>query len=144
MHAHDIDVRHQTEEVVRQVTAEADERKEKELKKAKDELAARLIEIEARTDYDALGKANLTRATTLAGEREQERLADRIDEERATAIQEAREDQRARIRAQRDRVRYLSVGIPACFIALIIVMVFIVRLARERADIPTSRRRRSA
>ena len=67
-------VRHETEEAVRQVTAEADQRKDQELQSAKDELQARLAEIDGRTDYDALGKTNLTRATTLAGEREQERL----------------------------------------------------------------------
>ncbi len=137
-------VRLSTEEHIRAVTAEADQRQEQQLTSAQDELDQRLAAIEARADLDAFGKTNLLRATTTAGEAEQKRLSARIEQERDRAIKQARSQQRQTIRQQRDYVRVMAVGVPAACIFAIVLLVVLLRLWRERVDIPTSRRRRNA
>lgn len=137
-------IRQETEAAVRAATAAADAEVDAVEAAARAELEERLTAIEARPGYDELGRRNALNAARIAGERKIERVVQEIETEREQAIKAARSQQRATLRGHRDTVRLLAVGIPAATIFLVFLVVLVVRLLRERADIPTSRRRRSA
>jgi ABC-type uncharacterized transport system involved in gliding motility auxiliary subunit len=101
----------------------------------------KLAKIDAQQDLDDVAKATLKEQVRGIEQRKLEQQMDRIQQEKDQADEAAKIDQRRTIGAERRVVRWLVIFIPASILLVLIVFVFVQRLARERSHIPASRKR---
>ncbi len=122
---------------------QADKAAEEELAKRREQLQARVKEIQENQQLDPIAKAQLVEQAQQA---EQQRLSlaeAQIEQEKNNEVQKIRATTNRQIRDLESRIRALSVILPAIPVLVVGLFVLIRRLADESRNITPDRRRKS-
>lgn len=118
-------------------TVEAESASKAAQKSFDDELA----KIDARTDIDENAKAHEKAMVQVREQRKLDLAVTAVNEAKEARMRDAKFDQRMAIDGYRDRVKWLAIGVPAAVLALLVLVVFLRKIAAEAAHVPTSRKR---
>ena len=133
-----------TQEVVRKAIQTADAESETAQAAAQKTMNEQTSKIMARTDLDDNAKAHAQAEAGGIAQRKLDLEAEQIAKARLIKENEAKIEQRRTIEGFRERVRWLALGTPAIILALLILIVYLRKLAAEKAHVPTARKRTSA
>ncbi len=117
----------------------ANERAEQELKDAQAALDAVVAAIKSRGDLDETTKAVMVQSAEAAENRRLKVKEDKIEREKAKAINRIETAHRRKIDEVQDRVRILAVVLPPLPAILLAALIFARRRRREQETIPESR-----
>ena len=130
-----------TQDVLRKAdqtaTVEAESASQGAQKSFDDELA----KIEARTDIDENAKAHEKAMVQVREQRKLDLAMTAVNQAKESHIRDAKIEQRRALDGYRDRVKWLAIGVPAVVLALLVLVVFLRKVAAESAHIPTARKR---
>jgi ABC-2 type transport system permease protein len=124
-----------------QAVEEAKSAAEASIDKAKSDLEVVVAEISKREDIDEATKETLAVQTRNDLERKNEREFNRINEQLQQAIVNANDQQKEEIGALRWGIRAAAIAIPAFFLCLIAILLYIRKTVRERTHVPAARAR---
>ncbi|MBA2482081.1 MAG: Gldg family protein [Planctomycetes bacterium] len=130
-----------TQERLRVVSDQADSEAETQINRVRDDFQRTLASIDLREDIDAVAKAHEKARATELGQRHLDLSINDINVRKEELKRGAKFDQRREVSAAQNHVKWLATGIPAVLLALLVLIVFIKRLASERAHVPASRKR---
>ena len=136
-----------TEEAVDQKETEvknASERAEAELAQAKAALEAKVKQIQEREGVDETTKAVLIQSAEDAENRRLNAKTERIEREKARAITRAEAELARKVDDQQNKVRLFAVLVPPIPALLLGALIFGRRRRRERDAIPAARKKRGA
>ncbi|MEM1070402.1 MAG: Gldg family protein [Planctomycetota bacterium] len=120
---------------------EADDEADKELEARRDQLTARVKEIQENEDLDPIAKRQMMQQAQQA---EQQRLSlteARIDQKKNDDIRRIRADTTKKIDALQRRIQWLAIGLPALPALFLGLIVFGSRWRDERLNVTSTRRR---
>ncbi|GIW98916.1 MAG: ABC transporter permease [Pirellulaceae bacterium] len=123
---------------------EADRQAEEELEKRREQLQARVKEIQENQQLDPIAKAQLVEQAQQA---EQQRLSlaeAQIEQEKNNEIQKIRATTNRQVKLLEWRIRLLSILLPAIPAVLVGVIMLAIRLADERRSVSPDRRRKDS
>ncbi|MCA9649147.1 MAG: Gldg family protein [Myxococcales bacterium] len=119
----------------------ANEKAEQELKEAQEALDAAVAAIRARTDLDENTKEVMARSAEEAENRRLDVKEDKIERDKAKAVNRIETEKRRKVDEVQDRVRILAVVLPPLPALGLALLIFWRRRRRERETIPQSRSR---
>ena len=128
-------------EAANQAERDADEAADKELEVRRDQLSARVKEIQENEDLDPIAKSQMLRQ---AQEAEQQRMTlaeAKIEQTKNDEIRKIRARTNNQVRAFEAWIRVMAVLLPAIPAVLMGIVWFVRRLSDERATVGTTRRR---
>ncbi|MBA3707908.1 MAG: Gldg family protein [Planctomycetes bacterium] len=130
-----------TQDKVRTLTDQAETAAENEIERAQSDFRREISNISAKEDLDEAAKANATAQAQKQGQRRVELEINAINDRKEEARRKAKAEQRNEVEKAQDHVKWLATGIPAVFLAILVLVVFFKRLASERAHVPAARKR---
>ncbi len=130
-----------TQDAVRRAAQTATTEAEAASKAAQKSFDDELAKIDARTDIDENAKAHAKAMSQVREQRKLDLAVTAVTEAKESRMRDAKIEQRRAIDGYRDRVKWLAIGVPAAALALLVLIVFLRKLAAESAHVPTSRKR---
>ena len=109
--------------------------------KANGDLQAAVTAIDAREDLDENAKSHEKLKVQMREQRKIDVQISEINRTKDLKIRDAKIEQRRAVTTARSTVQILAIAIPALVLVLLIIVVFINRLAAERSHVPASRKR---
>ena len=130
-----------TRAVVRQAEQNAEAEAQSAIAAAQKTFNDELAKIDAREDIDDNAKAHEKASVQVREQRKLDLAMNQINEAKEAKLRDAKIEQRRAIDAYRDQVKRLAIGIPALVLALLVLAVFLRKVASETAHVPTARKR---
>ena len=130
-----------TQDVLRKADQTASVEAEAASKAAQQSFDAELAKIDARTDIDDNAKAHEKAMVQIREQRKLDLAVNAVKQAKEARMRDAKFDQRQALDGYRDRVKWLAIGVPAAVLALLVLIVFLRKVAAESAHVPTSRKR---
>jgi ABC-2 type transport system permease protein len=130
-----------TQDVLRRADQTATVEAESASKTAQQSFDAELAKIDARNDIDENAKAHEKTMIQIREQRKLDLAVAAVNQAKEARMRDAKIEQRRALDGYRDRVKWLAIGVPAAVLALLVLIVFLRKVAAESAHIPTSRKR---
>ena len=130
-----------TQESLRKAGQNADAEAQSAIAAAQKSFDDELAKIDAREDLDDNAKAHEKAGVQVREQRKVDLAMAAINEAKEGKMREAKIEQRRQIDAYRQQVKILAIGIPAVVLALLVLAVFLRKVAAETAHVPTARKR---
>ena len=130
-----------TQESLRKAGQMADAEAQSAIDAAQKSFNDELAKIDAREDLDDNAKAHEKAGVQVREQRKVDLAMAAINEAKEGKMREAKIEQRRQIDAYRQQVKILAIGIPAVVLALLVLAVFLRKVAAETAHVPTARKR---
>ncbi len=129
------------QELLRQSLEAAQTAAKKSEEEANAEFQKQISAIDERQDLDQNAKEHEKAKVQILAQRNLDLKLQTVKEQQELAVRDAKLKQRRAIEADRSAVKWLAIGIPAAVLAILVLFVYINKLMRERAHIPSSRKR---
>ncbi len=130
-----------TQDVLRRASQNAESEAQSAIDGAQKSFSDELAKIDARTDIDDNAKAHEKAMIQIREQRKLDLAIAAVGETKEGKTRDAKIDQRRAIDAYRDWVKVLAIGIPAIVLALLVLAVFLKKVASETAHVPSARKR---
>jgi ABC-2 type transport system permease protein len=130
-----------TESKVRENIQSAESDAQFAIDKANADLQSAVAKIDERDDLDDNAKAHEKQKVQMRESRKVELQINELNQDKERKIRDARIEQRRAVTQARSTVQTLAIAVPALLLVLLIIVVFINRMAAERAHVPAARKR---
>jgi ABC-2 type transport system permease protein len=114
---------------------------EAKIERANIDFQANIARIQNEEGLDEESKKHRAEQARAIGQRNLEIDIQKIKRDQENNERAFKVEQRRKIATYRERLRFMSVGIPAVVLAALVLVVFLNRLNRERSHVPASRKR---